>query len=177
MVQTTPAPFLLSRTYFCIMRWVVVACFFGIMLSSFAVYVEQQKALDPNYEALCDIGVKVSCSKVFSSAQGKILSYWGLVPKDSALDMPNAIFGAGFYFAILFMELVFKRSSVFGTTLMFFASLFGGIFSAYLAYVLMYELEDLCLICTGTYVCTATILFVTWRRHRALGHVSKGKAQ
>jgi len=156
-------------------RWVVVASVAGIMLSTFAVYVEHQKAMDANYEAVCDLGVKVSCSKVFSSAQGKILSYWGLVPKGSALDLPNAVFGACFYLAILAMEVVFKRSSVFGTTLMLFSSVVGALFSAYLAKILIFDLKDLCLICTGTYVCTATIMIAAWRRHRALNSATKGK--
>jgi len=158
-------------------RWVVVACFAGIVLSTFAVYIEHMKAIDANYEAVCDLGVKVSCSKVFASAQGKILSYWGLVPKGSPLDLPNAVFGACFYIAILAMELVFNRSSVFGTTLMFFASLVGAVFSAYLAYILMFDLKDLCLICTATYICTATVLVATWRRHSAMQTALKDQAK
>jgi vitamin-K-epoxide reductase (warfarin-sensitive) len=43
----------------------------GIVLSSYAYYVEGSKSADENYVALCDINENVTCSKVFNSKYGK----------------------------------------------------------------------------------------------------------
>lgn len=92
----------------------------GLVLSAYAVYVEHSYQADPtNYSALvgspharlqrwpclvvlmvgvqCDLSKwlpNVSCSKVFSSEYGRILSYMGFVEKGSDFDQPNAVLGA-----------------------------------------------------------------------------------
>lgn len=38
--------------------------FVGLVLSCYALYVEEQKRMDPGFVALCDIGAIFSCSKV-----------------------------------------------------------------------------------------------------------------
>lgn len=39
----------------------------GVLISIYAFHVETRHEEDPNYEALCDISERVSCTKVFSS--------------------------------------------------------------------------------------------------------------
>lgn len=46
-----------------------VVTFFGIVLSCYALYIEHQKVLNPEYEALCDVGSSVSCSKVCTASR------------------------------------------------------------------------------------------------------------
>ncbi len=156
------------------MRVIVITCLAGIALSSFALYVEHQKRLNDSYEALCDISHTVSCSKVFSSPQGRILSYLGVVPSEHALDVPNALLGYIFYAFLLFLELAFSRSNLLVLNIMFTMAIGSALFSVYLAYVLMYELKDLCIVCTGNYVCNAIIFIVLWYRWR---NSSKAKRQ
>lgn len=49
----------------------------GVLISIYAFHVETRHEEDPNYEALCDISERVSCTKVFSS---KWVSSWRWCP-------------------------------------------------------------------------------------------------
>jgi vitamin-K-epoxide reductase (warfarin-sensitive) len=93
--------------------------------------------------------------QVFHSPQGKIFSYFGVIPKGSVLDQPNALYGCLFYTAIIFTTLpllplqIRKYLLLAGTT-------FGILLSAYLAYVLAFVLGDFCIICVSSYVFNTT---------------------
>lgn len=69
----------------------------GMGLSAYTIYVKIQSEMDPKYQAMCDINQKVSCTKVFNSEFGR---GFGLIPKDSPLNLPNGIFGLIHYFII-----------------------------------------------------------------------------
>jgi len=69
----------------------------GLLLSIYAFYVEQQKEEDPMYVAACDISAKISCSRIFASEYGHFFSKIGIIPKDSVLDVPNALYACIFY--------------------------------------------------------------------------------
>ena len=156
------------------MNYLLVMCMIGLVLSSYAVYVEQQKELNPSFEALCDINSSVSCSKVFSSEQGKIWSYFGLIPKGHFLDQPNAVYGLLFYTAVLVLELLFRKSKL-GVTLQFILAIFGCILSLYLGYVLKFVLHDFCMVCVGTYICNTVILLGSHNRYKKINSHSIGK--
>lgn len=66
----------------------------GLLLSVYSLYVEHSKSADPTYEAMCDLSARITCSKVFTSEYGKLLSKFGLVPNGHILDVPNALLGA-----------------------------------------------------------------------------------
>lgn len=53
----------------------VFLCFFGLVLSVYALHVELSRARDPDYRAMCDLGEAVSCSKVFTSRYDFILPF------------------------------------------------------------------------------------------------------
>jgi len=44
-----------------------VACWCGIALSLYALWVEVQKHRDPQYVAVCDLGENAKCSRVLTS--------------------------------------------------------------------------------------------------------------
>lgn len=67
---------------------------FAVGLSIYSVYVESRAEEDENYEALCDINPKISCTKVFTSEYGK---GFGLSILPDALKLPNGIYGIAFY--------------------------------------------------------------------------------
>ncbi|CAM9149109.1 unnamed protein product, partial [Choristocarpus tenellus] len=75
----------------------------GLCLSLYAVYVEHQNEVDASYEATCDINQFISCSKVFTSEWGHVLSAVGILPKGHLLDFPNAALGT-VYFLIVFLH-------------------------------------------------------------------------
>lgn len=135
----------------------------GLALSLYAVYVEMKKEADSSFEAVCDISETMSCSKVFLSEQGKIWSFLGIIPKGSVLDQPNAVYGAAFYVMVMILDSV-DPSVKSANSLLMFLSTFGAGLSAYLAKILVYDLQDTCLVCFGSYVCNAVILFGASRR-------------
>jgi vitamin-K-epoxide reductase (warfarin-sensitive) len=124
----------------------------GIIFSGYAVYVEHRTSLDADYEALCDISEKVSCSKVFTSDYGHILSQVGLVSKGSSLDLPNAALGFFFYLVYLVFYRLFRNSKL-GQLSLLGMSVLSLMFSAYLSVVLATVLHEFCVVCTSSYVC------------------------
>ena len=88
-----------------------VAAIIGFATAAYAFYVEHKLAsAGPGYEAGCDLGtvfgINMSCTKVFTSSYGHILSHWGLVASGDALDFSLAeaglaMYGAYFLYPIL----------------------------------------------------------------------------
>lgn len=136
----------------------VLPLFFGILLSTYAIYVEYYASIDENFEALCDFSEEVSCSKVFLSEYGKIFSKLGIVPKDSILDLPNAFYGLLFYLFYLIFYLFIRHSPI-GRITLLSMTVFSLAFSAYLAYILAEILHEMCVVCASTYVCNF-LLFI-----------------
>ena len=125
----------------------------GILVSIYALYVEHQKALNPDYEAACDISEKASCSKVLMSSYGHILSQWGLVSEGSLLDVPNPVLGIGFYGLVLLWP--YQRREV-----VLCASIGSLLFSFYLAFILYSVLGDFCIVCVSSYAINAWIFML-----------------
>jgi uncharacterized membrane protein len=98
---------------------------------------------DPDYEALCDIAAKFSCTEVFRSKYAHPLSHWGLVPKGSDLDLGLASAGiilySAYFLAACLWEVMPFRKPLFLTV----ASC-SACFSVYLLYVLKFILGDFC---------------------------------
>ena len=66
----------------------------GCVLSAYALYVEHKvahKSPDEEFTAFCDIEtIGASCSNVFSLPEGRMLTYFRIVPEGSIFDVPNA---------------------------------------------------------------------------------------
>ena len=149
----------------------------GLALSLYAIYVEMKKSEDASFNAMCDISETMSCSKVFLSEQGKIWSWLGIIPKDSILDQPNAVYGVGFYIMVMILDSIDEMNK--GANSMLMALGTAGIaLSAFLAKILVYDLQDTCLVCMGSYVCNTIVFFGAlgrWRRgglNKQLSHGS-----
>ncbi|XP_075687083.1 vitamin K epoxide reductase complex subunit 1-like protein 1 [Rhinoderma darwinii] len=144
----------------------LLVCALGIALSVYAYHVETSREKDAAYRALCDITPSISCSKVFTSRWGR---GFGLVEKilgsQSPLNQPNSVFGVLFYtlqIALGFVGLAAAAVTLLVTSL---ASIAG---SLYLAYILVYILEDFCVICVTTYVLNFILLLLNVKRLRWL---------
>jgi uncharacterized membrane protein len=136
----------------------------GIILSLYALYVEH-KSSHPTYtdgivdefQALCDIeAIGASCSQVFSLPEGRMLSYFGIVPEGSALDVPNAALGLSYYSIIFLSESFFAKTDFIKATTVCVncAAMSSSIFLA----TKLIQLGELCILCWTTHLLNALLL-------------------
>jgi vitamin-K-epoxide reductase (warfarin-sensitive) len=138
----------------------VFLCLTGLSLSLYAVIVEKIHETNPDFVALCDIDteyLQASCSKVFASSEGRMLSHFGIVPKGDPLDVANALLGCIFYVAMLLSTLVRSGNTIAGTVANA-VSCSGLVTTMYLGSVL-YASGDICVLCISTHVINV-ILFL-----------------
>jgi len=135
--------------------------FLGLFLSIYALNVEIQSHKDKSYHALCDSSSGwYSCTQVFNSPPGHLLSYWNLVSTNSILNIPNAALGVIFYTAMLISQTSFPSMIWLQQSM----STMAVLASIYLLYVLVFVLKDICLVCLATHLINfslATILYRT----------------
>lgn len=106
----------------------------------------------PDTRLLCGVVV---------AADGRMMSYFGLVPHGSPFDQPNAAYGVLFYLAALLHE---PLTVIPGRRyLMLAASVLSLGLSAWLGYILRYVLHDLCVVCVTTYVLNLLIFYFSCR--------------
>jgi uncharacterized membrane protein len=91
-------------------------------------------------------------SVVFTLPEGRLLSYFGLVPKEHFLDVPNAALGVVLYTYRLLLEKTFPPLTKILTVSAFASTVF-------LAYQLTFVLNDLCLLCWSIHVINTTIMY------------------
>ena len=138
----------------------------GLCLSAYALWVEHRvaeaAAAGHEYEALCDFDsgplAGASCTAVFGSSAGRMLSYWGVVAPGSVLDVSNAFAGCGFYGAVLAAPALAAAVAVPAHTLLLPLGVGGAAFSVYLVYLLAFVLHDFCVVCLGMHACNLAIL-------------------
>ncbi|OWZ12334.1 putative membrane protein [Phytophthora megakarya] len=128
----------------------------GVAVSSYAIHVKNQKQIHEEYVALCDSDA-CSCSQVLTSEYSRLLSLWGLVEKNSTLDVSNAHLGVLAYSLFMLYPIVRKMPyhAQFYTAVSFCAT----VVMLYLAYILAFVLRDFCMVCVATYVITAALLW------------------
>ncbi|KAJ8043613.1 Vitamin K epoxide reductase complex subunit 1-like protein 1 [Holothuria leucospilota] len=146
-------------------------CIAGIGLSLYAFNVETKKESDKDYTAMCDIGDRISCSKVFTSKYGR---GFGLIEpilgKDNFLNVPNSIYGLVFYSLQMYLCTVHTpRASLF----MLVNSLLSNAGSIYLACILYFVLEDACVVCISTYMVNFLLLLLSVMKWRQINSAKK----
>jgi Vitamin K epoxide reductase family len=97
-------------------------------------------------------------SETFMRPQGKMASYFGLVPKGSALDLPNAAFGVVYYAyrLVLARNLSNTASAVLRAITMTLTTA-AFVSTVWLAYQLTVVLGDLCVLCWSIHVINTTL--------------------
>lgn len=133
---------------------------FGVLISIYALIVEFNAEANDDFEALCDVNSRMSCSKVFLSEYGKIFSYFGVFEKDSFLDQPNAVYGVLFYLVFPIIIYFSERLPDLKTILLFLST-FSMILSSFLSYILFGVLEDICLVCFTTYIINFVLFLIS----------------
>jgi vitamin-K-epoxide reductase (warfarin-sensitive) len=132
----------------------------GVLLSVYAVHVETSAEEMDDYVAACDINTWISCSKVFQSKYGKMLSCYNVVEHGSPWDLPNAVYGVVIYSAVALLRpiayaLLHHGFVVYAVAAAAAASVASSVF---LGYVLVAILHEVCLVCCTLYVVNAAWL-------------------
>jgi vitamin-K-epoxide reductase (warfarin-sensitive) len=143
-------------------RILLIGIFIGFVLSVYTIYIEYNLSSDQNYVASCDINPQISCSRVITSEYGHILSALNIVPRNSIFDRPNCEYGVLFYLTI-FLFYLFSSSSPLMKLFLLFTAVFGMILSCLLGYIMVYILQQICVICYGTYFVNTVILITSCR--------------
>jgi vitamin-K-epoxide reductase (warfarin-sensitive) len=143
-------------------RVLIFGIIIGFILSIYTIYIELNLSSDQNFVASCDINQQISCSKVITSKYGHILSALGLVPLNSILDRPNCEYGVLFYLSVLFFY-SFSLNSPLMRFFLLLTAVFGMVLSCILAYIMVYILQQICIICYATYVVNTVILVTSCR--------------
>jgi len=165
--------------------------FVGLSLSIYTTYVEFKLHENPSYKAACDIeAIQASCTKAFSSDYGR--GVFGIasdisdasVTKDNvsektAIDQvkfliantPNSVLGIFYYIFVYWLGRHWDCPQAAGAGLFFSViSLFP---TFWLAYVLMYILNDVCVVCITTYCCNFGLIWTNWKRRQGLVKAKK----
>lgn len=153
----------------------VFASVLGVLLSIYAYHVETSIHSDPTFKALCDISEKMSCSKVFSSRYGTgfgLLEH--IVGKESVLNQPNSVYGVIFYVIMMALAPSAKYSL---TVLQLITALCGGLGSLYLAYILLFILDDFCVVCVSTYALNITLIVCSLFKYKAVQETELAKRE
>ena len=118
---------------------IIIISIIGILLSTYAYYIEKKSSKNKNYKAICDISEKASCSKTLSSKYGKLMG------------ISNSIFGILFYLIIILLFYLNKE-------LIFYLAILSILGSIYLAYLQYFKLKNFCLVCNLIYVVNILLL-------------------
>ncbi|CAH0398389.1 unnamed protein product [Chilo suppressalis] len=143
-------------------RAIIATAILGVIVSTYALYVEMAAESKPGYKALCDISEYASCSRVLTSEYSK---GFGIIPKESALEVPNCIYGTLFYCFMIFLA-TFDHIGV--NRLQLLLSLVSCASSVYLAYLLAFVLHDICLVCISTYFINGLLLWLVYNKNKQL---------
>lgn len=147
-------------------RNLALAALVGTLISSYGFYVEHRVESNENYEAMCDISEKISCTKVFSTEYGKGFGVVGKVlGEDSALNVPNGVFGLIFYTTILVTA--FSKCGKVAEVQKWMA-VASNLLSVYLAYLLYFVIQNLCVVCVGLYIVNGFLLVFSSHKVEAL---------
>jgi vitamin-K-epoxide reductase (warfarin-sensitive) len=124
----------------------------GFLLSTYGVYVEHQIALakqrSVTYKAGCDFeDLNISCSRALSSKAANLLSYLEILPQDHILDLSNVEAGLLFYGATMICPFFTLLDVPQRAMAMLLAASFTFIVSLYLAFVMIFVLNDVCILC------------------------------
>jgi uncharacterized membrane protein len=125
--------------------------FMGLMVSLYVVWVEQKlEAKEAGYQPLCDAkSLGISCSKVFTSDAGHLLSYVGLLPRDSPLNVSNGTVGVLFYSTVYMVTHLSNYLPLALRVYATFALILASIgTSLVLGYAMVKDLHEICIVCS-----------------------------
>ncbi|GAU89647.1 hypothetical protein RvY_02175 [Ramazzottius varieornatus] len=131
----------------------------GLIISAYALYVEKRLHDDDTYKPLCDINEELRCSKALSSKYGYGFGFLGnALGPNHILNLPNTVYGIIFY--ILIALLGYARNAK-ASTVQLNLCFISVMVSGWLAYVLLFILDEKCPVCFATYAINAVLLLLS----------------
>ncbi|KAL5241530.1 hypothetical protein ACI65C_008940 [Semiaphis heraclei] len=138
----------------------------GFCVSAYALYVEISLENDPDFKPLCDLREYVKCSSAFISPYAKgfgIIRY--IFGEDSTFNVPNGLTGMLFY-TLSFALSCSDRDNV--VNIHYYLAIASNVSTIYLASVLVFVVQELCLVCLTTYFINAISLLCVSSKRRQL---------
>ena len=133
----------------------------GILVAGYALHVESMLLDIPGYQPSCDISsLQMSCSKVFNSKYARIMSYWGLVPRGSFVDLSLPQFALAYFSSCLLLPVIVRRLPATKRLWRILSLVVVG-FNIYLAYILKFKLGEFCIVCVTNYIINAGMFYTT----------------
>lgn len=126
---------------------VMIIAGIGCVVSLYSYFIERKLEKNPAYKPLCNLSDAVSCTKPIQSAYGKIFG------------ISNALMGLVFYITIIFTAVV--NASAF----IWYAALAACVVSVYLAYLMIFRIQSLCMVCLSIYIINGALLLVSYRHY------------
>jgi vitamin-K-epoxide reductase (warfarin-sensitive) len=115
------------------MTIVIIIGIIGLIISIYGIIVERKIQHDALYKPACDISAGISCSKPFLSPYGKMLGI-------------SNIWASALYYLVMI-----ALATANYTTIALLISGMGLLASCIFAYILMFKIQSLCLICVSLY--------------------------
>lgn len=117
----------------------------GLGLSAYAYVLERRTGRNAHYKAACDLSDKVSCTRTFTSPYAKML-----------FGISNAVVGMLFYTGMFIVAVLGLPK------LAFLGAIAACIASVGFAYITIFKLQTVCLICTAIHGINAALLVATY---------------
>ncbi|KAI0978482.1 hypothetical protein GJ496_008266 [Pomphorhynchus laevis] len=132
---------------------------FGLILSTYALYVKYKLSKNPRYTSVCDLSNRVSCTYAVGSRYSVGFGFFDKIFGEQCyLNIPNSVYGIAYYLLHIFVGF---QPSIFLYHAAYYLSIIGVIGTIYLAYILFFVLEDICIICIPTYFVNIGLFMVS----------------
>lgn len=103
-------------------------------------------------------------SAVFAMPEGRMLTYFKIVPPGSWLDVPNAVLGLIYYHIVLLFSNILPSQLIFAISV-------GAMSASVFLAVRLVQLNELCILCWTTHIINTTLLVYFGRRVWAEGEI------
>ncbi|XP_074594229.1 vitamin-K epoxide reductase [Brevipalpus obovatus] len=145
----------------------------GLLASFYSLFIELQHDKDHSYRAACDISEKLSCSAAFLSEYGRGM---GIMPSDSIFYIRNPYFGFATY-TILFILSILCLKHKWCLNIIYYNSIFLNMTTIYLAYLLIFKIRSLCVVCLTIYVINFLLLIFSSKLRATIKKLVSNKKQ
>ncbi|XP_070491121.1 vitamin K epoxide reductase complex subunit 1-like protein 1 [Chironomus tepperi] len=140
---------------------ILLSSFLSLIVSIYTEYVKHKMHEDKDYIPVCDIN-EYKCSKVMTSEYSV---GFGLTFLPECLQLSNSLYGIVFYIIMIAISL---SDNIIVVEIQLFLASISSWLSIYLAYVLYYIIQDVCIFCVLIYVLNFITVIVTYKKYNCL---------